>query len=97
MVSQYMDLGLVSWKMVASDRLAELATAGPCGGGAAGAITELSLFLEGLGHGQTHLQELRPRGRRQRILLFVRRGNHGQRPQPTLPRRPGPNAYNTST
>ena len=60
-------------------------TVGPCDSGTAGAIVELSLFLEGLGHGQPHLQEPRPRGRRRRILQLVRRGNHGQHPQPVLP------------
>ena len=63
-----------------------LMTVGPCDSGTAGAIVELSLFLEGLGHGQPHLQELRPQRRRWRLLQFVRRGHHGQRPQPPLPR-----------
>ena len=63
-----------------------LMTVGPCDGGTAGAIVELSLFPEGLGHGQPHLQELRPQRRPRRLLQFVRRGNHGQRPQPPPPR-----------
>ena len=57
-------------------------TVGPCGSGTAGVIVKLSLFLEGPGHGQSHLQELRPRGRRRRIPQFVRRGYHGHCPQP---------------
>ena len=61
-------------------------TVGPCDSGTAGVIVELSLFLEGPGHGQPHLQDLRPRGRRRRILQLVRRGHHGHCPQPPLPR-----------
>ena len=64
----------------------QLMTVGPCDSGTAGAIVKLSLFLEGPGHGQPHLQELRPRRRLRRLLQLVPRGNHGQRPQPTLPR-----------
>ena len=44
---------------------------------------ELSLFLEDLGHGQPHLQDLqdlRPQRRRRRLLQLVRRGHHGQLP-----------------
>ena len=63
-----------------------LMTVGPCDAGTAGAIVELSLFLEGPRHGQPHLQELRPQRRRRRLLQFVRRGHHGQCPQPPLPR-----------
>ena len=47
---------------------------------------ELSLFPEGLGHGERHLQELRPRGRCRRLLQLVRCGDHGQCPQPPLQR-----------
>ena len=54
-----------------------------------GVIVKLSLFLEGLDHGQLHLQELRPQRRRRRLLQFVRRGNHDQRPQPPLPQLAG--------
>ena len=43
------------------------------------------LFLEAPGHGERHLQELRPERRRRRLLQLVRRGNHGQCPQPSLP------------
>ena len=62
-----------------------LMTVGPCDAGTAGAIVELSLFLEAPGHGQPHLQDLRTQRRRRRILQLVRRGHHGQRPQPPLP------------
>ena len=61
-------------------------TVGPCDSGTAGAIVELSLFLEGPDHGQPHLQELRPQRRCRRLLQLVRRGDHGQCPQPSLPR-----------
>ena len=67
------------------DPHAELMTAGPCSGGTARAIVELSLFLKGLGYGQPHLQELRPQRRRRRLLKLVRCGDHGQRPQSPLP------------
>ena len=63
-----------------------LMTVGPCDSGTAGAIVELSLFLEGPDHGQPHMQDLRPQRRRRRLLQLVRRGNHGQCPQPPLPR-----------
>ena len=49
-------------------------TVGSCDTGTAGAIVELSLFLEGLGHGQPHLQDLRPRRRLRRLLQFVAAG-----------------------
>ena len=45
-------------------------------------IVALSLFLDGLDHGQPHPQDLRPQCRRRSLLQLVRRGNHGQRPQP---------------
>ena len=45
-------------------------------------IVKLSLFLEGLDHGQPHLQELRPQRRRRRLLQLVPCGHHGQGPQP---------------
>ena len=61
-------------------------TVGPCDSATAGAIVELSLFLEGPGHGQPHLQDLRPQRRRRRLLQLVRRGHHGHCPQPPLPR-----------
>ena len=64
----------------------QLMTVGHCEWKNRGVIVKPSLFLEGLGHGQPHLQELRPRRRRRRLLRLVRRGNHGQRPQPPLPR-----------
>ena len=51
-----------------------------------GVIVKLSLFLEGLGHGKPHLQELRPQRRRRRLLQLVRRGNYGHCPKPPLPR-----------
>ena len=60
-------------------------TVGHCDGDTAEVIVEPSLFLGGLGHGQPHLQELRPQRRRRRLLQLVRRGHHGQRPQPPLP------------
>ena len=63
-----------------------LMTVGHCEWKDRGVIVKLSLFLEGLGHGQPHLQELRPQRRRRRLLQFVRRGNHGHCPQPPLPR-----------
>ena len=63
-----------------------LMTVGPCDSGTAGAIVELSLFLEGPDHGQPHLQVLRPQRRCRRLLQLVRRGNYGQCPQPPLPR-----------
>ena len=44
---------------------------------------ELSLFLEGLDHGQPHLQELRPQRRRRRLLQFVRRRESW--PSPSTP------------
>ena len=53
-------------------------TVGLCDGGATGATVEPSLFLEGPGHGQPHLQELRPQRQRRRLLQFVRYGHHGQ-------------------
>ena len=68
-------MGPVPWETVAPIRPSELMTVGPCDGGTAGAIVGLSLFLEGLGHGQPHLQELRPQRRRRRLLQLVRRGN----------------------
>ena len=37
---------------------------------------------EGFGHGQRKVQEMPPRGRRRRLLQLVRRGHHGQGPQP---------------
>ena len=55
-------------------------TVGHCEWKDRGVIVKLSLFLEGLGHGQPHLQELRPQRRHRRLLQLVRRGNHGQRP-----------------
>ena len=50
-----------------------LMTVGPCDSGTAGAIVELSLFLEGPRHGQPHLQDLRAQRRRRRLLQLVRR------------------------
>ena len=64
----------------------ELMTVDPCAGGVAAATVKPSLFLEGPGHGQLQLQELRPQRRLRRLLQLVRRGNYGQRPQPPLPR-----------
>ena len=52
------------------------------------AIVKLSLFLEGLGHGQPYLQELRPQRRRWRLLQLVRRGNYGHCPPPSPPSEP---------
>ena len=63
-----------------------LMTVGPCDSGTAGAIVELSLFLEGPDHGQPHLQDLRAQRRCRRLLQLVRRGNYGQCPQLSLPR-----------
>ena len=64
----------------------QLMTVGHCEWKDRGVIVKLSLFLESLGHGQHYLQELRPQSRRRRLLQLVRCGNHGQRPQPPLPR-----------
>ena len=60
-------------------------TAGHCEWKDRGVIVKLSLFLEGLGHGQPHLQELRPQRRRRRLLQLVCHGHHAQRPQHPLP------------
>jgi hypothetical protein len=64
----------------------QLMTVGHCERKDRGVIVKPSLFLEGLSHGQPHLQELRPQRRRRRLLQRVRRGHHVQRPQPPLPR-----------
>ena len=64
-----------------------LITVGPCDAGTAGAIVELSLFLEGPRHGQPHLQELRPQRRCRRLLQLVHYGHRGQGLQSLL-RRP---------
>ena len=68
-----------------------LMTVGPCDGCTAGVTVKPSLLLKSLGHGQPHLQELRPQRRHRRLLQLVRRGNHGQGPQ-SPPRRPAQEA-----
>ena len=45
----------------------------------------LNSLLEGPGYGERTVQDLRPRRQLRRLLQLVRRGNHGQRPQPPLP------------
>ena len=69
-------------------------TVGHCEWKDRGVIVNLSLFLEGLRHGQRHLQELRPQ--RRRLLQLVRGGDHDQRPQPPLPR-PGQDTSSRAT
>ena len=71
-------------------------TVGHCEWKDRGVIVKLSLFLEGLGHGQPHLQELRPQRRHRRLLQLVRRGNHGQRPQSPLPEPTQETSYKTT-
>ena len=51
-----------------------------------GLSSNSQLSLEGPGHDQPHLQELRPQRRRRRLPQFVRYGHHGQRPHPPLSR-----------
>ena len=59
---------------------------GPCVEKSGESTFKPSHFHEGLGPGEREVQDLRQQRRGRRLLQLVRRGHHGQGPQPLLRR-----------